>query len=424
MANWFTPLPTIMTRVNESVNGSHFIVLREKNTGYPIIVLKPFEMVSEFYDIDNTYTVPDLLQTEMIRIQEDVQWIKANIPERCQFNPMSKYSRRYTCCGFFAPILYYTQRVKYASEGEFDDQIDASENTRLELGNDETKSNDNGKRPAYAMSSVPLKKRKMIMTGGGGKPNNTDEQIIERAPLFYKTISSYGMHYAIKQPKDTKSWNHNTEEWHNLNEWIEPKKSKSNLHPGTSYIFNLIGREPYKMKEGTNFYSTYHHMYVYRVRDNSGKIDYVIMADSWCWVTPANEALKRYENIRAMKYADFIEVVTKINMASKHFTSNTQEYMDSSDFFISRMFFVPYGQALYSSINKSVYFIPMRNKILSRIIQKLNYVRAKREITKTFGGNIFGEKVFGGKTKKLSNPIKYRKHKTRRSTTKSVKIER
>ena len=60
---------TIMTRVNESANGSQFTVLREKNTGYKIIVLKPFEMVSEFYDIDNDYTVPDLLQTEMIRIQ-------------------------------------------------------------------------------------------------------------------------------------------------------------------------------------------------------------------------------------------------------------------------------------------------------------------------------------------------------------------
>lgn len=408
---------TIMTRIDDSTNGSQFTVLREKNTGYKIIVLKPFEMVSEFYDIDNTYRVPDLLQTEMIRIQEDVQWIKANIPERCQFNPMSKYSRRYTCCGFFAPILYYTQKVKYAPEGEFDDQIYEFDDIQLEWGNDETKSDDNRKRMAYATSSLPLKKRK-IMEGGGGRPTNTNEQIIERAPLFYKTISSYGMHYAIKQPKDTKSWNHNTEEWHNLNEWIEPKNSKSNLHPGTPYIFNLIGRVPYKMKEGTNFYSTYHHMYVYRVRDNSGKIDYVIMADSWCWVTPANEALKRYENIRAMKYADFIEVVTKINMANKHFTSNIQEYMDSSDFFISRMFFVPYGEAPYSSINKSVYFIPMRNKILSRIIQKLNYVRAKREITKTFGGKIFGEK-----TKKLSKPIKYRKHKTRRSITKSVKIE-
>lgn len=375
---------TISTKVPNDIQ-EQYSLLRDKISGFEIIIIKPFDYIEEFYENLPTDKIPALVKDALLDLKTDISIAKKLIPSRCPFNRYTGYNAQYSCCGFFAPIVYYIEKIELVQETVPIAQTIGVKRPSddINLGFDEQKTDTHSK--------GSLKKRRI--TGAGGKPKNTIQQIRERAGLFYKVVSAYG---TGQHPKDTKSWLHNAVEWHNIEDWKNPLGNKMNMRPGTPYIFNIFSRTG-----RGNERSTKHHMYAKRVRNESGNEDYVIMADSWCWHTPMGDTPEREENIRAMKYEDFRRLVQKINSdcpdCDRALTNSRTIFVEPCthivkncvneiDTLISHMFFIPYIGEIEQAFEEPVYLIPMKTNILNEIIQKINYVDSHREQVKTYGG--------------------------------------
>ena len=333
-----------------------FVVLVDEYFGFTYVYIKPFTYIPSYYsrEADDSNNIPQQIKDELTKFKSDSLWLFDNINVKCSDRLYSLYNREWRCCGFYAPHLYY----------------------------------------ALVMGSLRF-------------------FVKQRASLFYKYISGYG-NERNWHVLDTKSWNTKCLKWHDFS-WVKNKisgggigssvvantiKPHSELEPDTVYIFNMIGREIGSVNlqrmatiEPThfpNYCKTYHHMVVKRLDT------YVIIADTWCWGDTYGNDFSRLYNIRAMLYEEFVMLVDTINKAT------TVEELNHAFMF---GLFAPYGSDKTPILNKLVYLVPMRKKVLDKIVKYLE-VEENRETVRMFGGKKRRKRKVN-KTRKNNISIKY-----------------
>ena len=92
------------------------VTLQVNGTPYIIYLIEPYDYIPGYYTIlpdDPVVSNGTDVFNALDAFSNFTDWLVNEVPLRCSFDDRSKFNRGWRCCGFYAPMLYFVQAVKY-----------------------------------------------------------------------------------------------------------------------------------------------------------------------------------------------------------------------------------------------------------------------------------------------------------------------